>query len=263
MQVFRGAPDAEWAIGDIYSFPAQLRLVTRLSADRVTLLDDGMATASMVPKLVAPGGRPLTRDHKAQPPWRRILGGLAGERLRRLAAAGRVTVFTALPPTEQDQAAWLRAGGKMVRHSFEWLRAAPSDTPVTHATVLLGSALCTDGLIRPEAYYAWLEAMVRARGPAAYFPHRREDRAELAVRLPRTVDVVDPGIPVEIALRGLGPDHTVFGLASTALATLELVLGESGTRIVRAPVEDAWWTARATPAFRQLAREIAPGRGHP
>ncbi|MDR1426475.1 MAG: hypothetical protein LBJ08_01775 [Bifidobacteriaceae bacterium] len=251
-QVFRPVRGGAWAVGDVYSWPAQVRMLAEPLLEAV-LLDDGLATARAVGKLVAPGGSPLIRDHEAQPRWRRALGAAASRRLRRLAGQGRVAVFTALPPPDGEAAAWRRQGGRLVQHGFEWLRGTPSDTLVAQPTVILGSALVPDGLIRDDAYYRWVADVAAHHGPAAYFPHRREDRAELAVRLPPGMQLVDVGVPVEIALRALGPDHTVFGLVSTALTTLGVVLGGTGTSIRSTPVAPEWWTARATPRFRTMA----------
>jgi hypothetical protein len=242
----RNAPGAIWAVGDVFSFPVQLRLAAGVLADGVALLDDGLATTAVVGTLVSPAGPPLIRNHEPQARWRHHLGSVTARRLRRLAAQGRLAACTAFSPEPTTQAAWRALGGRLFLHDFAWLRRTPSSPAPRQATVVLGSALARDGLIRPDAYYNWVADAIRGRGPAAYFPHRREDRAELAARLPTGLEVVEAGVPVELALRGLGPDHTVFSLPSTAAVTLGRLLAGAGTEIAVTDIPADWWTDRAS-----------------
>jgi hypothetical protein len=185
-------------------------------------------------------------------------------RLRHLARreSERVTVFTALELSNAQGTAWEHRGGRIARHRFEWLGAAASSTEIEEEVVVIGSALAADGLVKREKYYRWLEQVARRHeGRLAYLPHRREDRGELATRLPAGTRVVDLGVPVEMALRGLGAGQVVVGVSGTALATLPLVLGNAGARIEAMEVPADWWTERAGPGMADVARRARRSAG--
>jgi hypothetical protein len=93
--------------------------------------------------------------------------------------------------------------------------------------VVLGSAAVVDGLLAEGAYLDWLAA--QAAG-ARYLPHRRESRATIAAAAMLGLEVVEYGIPVELALLG-SRGLTICSLPSSAVDTLGILLAGSGSRV--------------------------------
>lgn len=239
-----------WATGDAYSGRVQRALLGRIGAREVMIIDDGLATLGLLAALVADEPTALIRHRAAPTPARRALGIACWFRLRALARAGRLLVFTGLPVRTDVAAKFRELGGHLEGHRFEWLGTQPVGERIPEPTVVVGSALAADGLIREQPYLRWLAGLTD-EGPLAYFPHRRETPgflAELAAH-PR-VRVREHTIPIEMRLRSLRRGQVVRALPSTALPSLRLLLGANGIRIAGTPVPAAWWNPSTTPELR-------------
>ncbi|GIH57742.1 hypothetical protein Mro02_46560 [Microbispora rosea subsp. aerata] len=236
-----GRGSRAWVAGDAFSGRVQLALVTAPSGPTV-LVDDGLATIRLLELLVA--RRPLLRARGTPGLGRRALGAAAAFRLR----TRELTVFTALPVPAGLAEAVEGAGMRLVRHDFAWLRAQPADLPPPERTIVLGTSLVRNGLIRRDRYLRWLE---RIGEPVAYFPHRREDPRDLdRVRRIRGLTVYDTGAPAEMTLRDLRPDQRVLSLPSTAVTSLRVLLSARGVPVETVDVPEDWWTASAVPSLR-------------
>ncbi|WP_433225131.1 hypothetical protein [Microtetraspora malaysiensis] len=238
-------PGRVWAVGDAFSGRVQARvLTTRLH--RVVLVDDGLATIRLLELLTA--RRPLLRARATREGAagiaRAVLGAAAGMRLR----GRRLTVFTALPVPAPLAEAVRDLGAELVRHDFGWLRSRPAGPAPAERTVVLGTSLVRNGLIHRDRYLRWLRELGE---PVAYYPHRREDPADLA-RVARIdgLTVHDSGPPVELTLRDLRPGQRVVSLPSTAVTSLRVLLSGRGVSIEAVEVPDEWWTAAAGPSLR-------------
>ncbi|MDX6744650.1 hypothetical protein [Actinocorallia sp. A-T 12471] len=241
---------AAWALGDAFSGQAQTALLAGRAPGRVVLVDDGLATLHLLGLLSGPWRQPLVRARAQAGFGRRVLGSLAGARLRSLAQAGRVTVFTALPVPSALLARARRVGVSVVSHDFPYLRSLPADPPPPERLVMLGTSLVANGLIDRGEYLRWLGGKAAVE-PFVYHPHRRECPQVLDVlRADPRVRVHDSGLPVELSLRGLTSWHRVVSLPSTALSSLRVLLGGEGPVIEGVTVPQGWWTERADASLR-------------
>jgi len=251
-----------YVAGDVFSGLAQAGLALARPG-RLVLLDDGLATVEAVRRLAAHDG-PLVRPGAPAGRARRALGALAVRRVRATARPGRgVVLCTALDPAPADRAARAAAGIDVVTHRFDWVAGLPPAPPVPEPVVVVGSGLVADGLVRPDAYVAWVAgeaAAAAASGGTCYVPHRRHDPAVLAriAALPG-VRVPPAGPPVELRLRSLGPGQKVVCLLSTAYRSLRLVLARSGADVELAGVAPHWWTDRADARLREHLETAAAG----
>jgi len=240
---------ATWVVGDAFSGRVQLSWLTSFP-HRVVIVDDGLATIRLLELLGAPGPRPLLRARARPGPLRTALGAAASVRLRAAARSGRLSIFTALPVPDPLAEAVRKTGARLIRHDFAWLRAQPPAPLPGERTIVLGTSLVRNGLIHRDPYFAWL-ADVGAGGPVAYFPHRREDPADLErVKRQPGITVYDGGGPAEMTLRGLSAGQRVLSLPSTALASLRVLLSSRGVPVDAVEVPEEWWTAKADPALR-------------
>jgi hypothetical protein len=249
-QVARPPKGGRWVIGDAFSGAVQRRLLSSGSR-RLLIVDDGLATIHLLELLAAPAPRPLARARARLGAPRRALGMAAAVRLRAVARAGALTVFTALPIPGGLRAAVEALGAELVFHDFPWLRSRPAAPPPAQRLVVLGSSLVRNGLVHRRPYLDWARSLADTE-PLAYRPHRRECPEVLAElrRHPRIAVAETTGVPVEISLRGLTAAHRVVGLPSTALTSLRLVLRTAGTTIEGVSVPPDWWTADADPDLR-------------
>lgn len=250
---------AVWAAGDVLSGRVQSALLRPLRAERVLLLDDGLATLRALDQLAAPRPTALVRNRGRVSPHRWALGLAARARLRALAREGRLSVFTVLPVPPATLEALAAAGVDVQRNTFPWLARQHTSTRVRTGTVVVGSALPADGLVRAEAYGRWLETLAE-REPLTYVPHRRS-HPEVLARLEKHPSVhIERGLlPVEVRLHHLGPGQRVLSLPSTALATLRVLLAGTGAEIRGVPVPLSWWTDAASPSLRaRLSAVLSP-----
>jgi len=246
----RASRHRRWGVGDLHSGLVQRALLGPLGERELIVIDDGLATLTLMHQLASPHAVPLVRQHQPGGPHRSALGLAMWHLTRARAAAGKVLFVTALS-LEDELVERLAAVGIAVEgHRFEWLRAQAVEESFAEPTMVIGSALAADGLIREEPYLAWVESLTE-EGPLSYFPHRRE-RGPALERLaahPR-ITVRPNTVPVEMRLRGLLPGQRVQALPSTAVPSLRLLLSGRDIAVRGARVPDAWWTAAASPELR-------------
>lgn len=240
-----------WVTGDAYSGKVQAELLRGVGADELVVVDDGLATLSLLKMLVSERPIPLIRPRAVPTTRRRALGLAMWWRLRRLAGQGRLLVFTALSVPAAVESRFRSLGGHLERHRFEWLGTQPVTENIHEPTIVVGSAMPADGLIHSEPYIDWVRQLTDD-GPVAYFPHRRE-QPDLLTTLAEhpLVRVKQHTVPVEMRLRGLRPGQTVRALPSTVLASLRLILAPSGVPLKGQPVPDDWWLPETTEDLRR------------
>jgi hypothetical protein len=233
------------AIGDASSGEVH-RMLVRGMPDRLVLVDDGRSTRHAMEALVTPG-MALIRPHVAASRPRALLARLALARLRRLARTGRMRVVTALDLPQDVLAAARDLGIDVRRHEFEWLRSLPVDTVPGSETVVLGTSLVANKLVKAEPYVEWVRAIAR-EAPVTYWAHRREDGQTLGP-LGRTpgIEITTGEIPVELSLRGV-TSHRLITLPTTAATTLRLLV--PGVDIHEYAVPEDWWQPDVPAAAR-------------
>lgn len=239
-----------WVTGDAYSGRVQRALLGPVAVEEVVIIDDGLATLGLIKALVSTEPTSLVRPRSRPNPARRALGIATWYRLRALARAGRLLVFTALPVDPEIAQRFLALGGHLEAHRFEWLNTQPMTERINEPTVVVGSAMAADGLIHAEPYFRWLDSLTLDE-PVAYFPHRRESGKFLA-RLAEHERIVvrEHTIPIEMRLRSLRRGQIVRALPSTALPSLRLLLGQTGVRIIGQRIPSDWWKPAASPELR-------------
>ena len=224
----------DWVIGD--GFSGQFRMAAAVLRPRsITLLDDGDMSIHLASALLGRTGFARRDSHESGPAT--LLGGLARDRMLRLAGSRRLTMFSAFAD-DPTVAAVPARDIDLVRNTFGWLCAHARPTRLPHARVVLGSARVADGLIGEQRYHDWLRSVVAA-GPVGYLPHRRERRDQLArISALDGITVVDAGLPAELLLAGTVEPLEILMMRSSASTTLRAVLeGTGSTLTVSAPAE--------------------------
>lgn len=224
----------DWAIGD--GFSGQFRMAASILRPRsITLLDDGDMSIHLASALLGRTG--FARRDTRESGLATLLGGLARDRMLRLAGSRRLTMFSAFAD-DPTVAAVPARDVELVRNSFAWLRAHARPAQLPHARVVLGSARVADGLVGAQDYDRWLRA-VAGSGPVSYLPHRRESDDHLArISSIDGVAVVAAELPAELLLAGTPEPLEVVMMRSSASTTLRAVLEGTGSTVtVSAPAE--------------------------
>jgi hypothetical protein len=218
----------DWAVGD--GFSGQFRLAASVLRPRgITLLDDGAMTLALADALLERTG--FARPGQTESTLATLLGGLARNRMLRLASRERLEFSTAFALGDDRMTALASRGIRVRPHSLGWVRRTARAIAVPGNRVLLGSARPVDGLLPLAGYLAWV-AEEAAAGDLAYLPHRREtDEMLAAVAAIPGVLVVDTGLPVELVLAGAREPLDIVTLQSSATTTLAHVLRGSGSTI--------------------------------
>ncbi len=223
---------SDWVIGD--GFSGQFRMAAAVLRPRsITLLDDGDMSIRLASALLGRTG--FARRDVREGGLTTVLGGLARDRMLRLAHLGRLTMFSAFAD-DPTVAALPAREIRLERNDFAWLRSTARPLSLPSNRVVLGSANVADGLLTEPDHLAWLRGVVSA-GHVSYLPHRRE-RAEQLARIAAIegVTVVDTGIPAELALAGTVEALDIVLMRSSASTTLRAVLDGTGSTLrVQAP----------------------------
>lgn len=225
------AASRHWVIGDPLSGQFRAAAAVLPRPRRVTVVDDG---AMVVHAMRAIAGEvDYSRPGQTESRTKVLLGGLSAERMRGLARAGRVELFTVFEAAADPAR---RSGVAVTTDDFGWLREAAGgvDAPairLPHHRIVLGSARVVDGLLRAERYLAWVRGLAEER-PITYLPHRRETPALVdAVSALTGVSVVRADLPVELVLAGNREPLDLHTLPSSAVTTLRVVLEGTGSTI--------------------------------
>jgi hypothetical protein len=231
----------DWIIGDAFS--GQFRMAAAALRPRsITLVDDGDMSLQLASALL--GQAAYARRGQHERGLTAVLGAVARERILRLAASDRVTMFSAF--AHEPVVAGLTAREVRVEtNDFPWLRAHARPVELPHPRVVLGGAGVADGLLGADDYIGWLRKVATA-APVSYLPHRRERSRELE-RIARVegLVIVDSCLPAELVLAGTTHPLEVLSMRSSASTTLRRVLQGTGS-VIR--VHDAPWAELVTPA---------------
>lgn len=241
--------------GDPFSGAFQ-RALHRRAPRRLLIVDDGAATKRFFSLLSRHIPSALVRAKTSPGPARLALGVRTWLTLRSLARRGRLALFTAFSPAADEAARLQAAGVQLQENSFAWTAGQPAQE-ISTDTVIIGSALAADGLIRADAYRDWVCEQAAA-GPVRYFPHRRETSAFLDELRAAGVQVAETGLPVEISLLGLRAGQRILSLPTTAITTLTLLHERTGARILPRTVPAWWWTSNASADFRAEINALVP-----
>jgi hypothetical protein len=224
-------------VGDRPSETVQV-LVGLVRPTELTVVDDGTAAPGLVRGWA--GDEALHR-------WRRGAEG-----------AGRLRLFTCLPSGD----AVLPAGVDVRRNTYAWLKARWVAPEVRDGVDLVGSSLVESGVVDAETYLAGVRRLVAKQGVTRYLAHPDEPDDRLARVRALGVEVVLPGLPLEIELRRGPVNATLISLPSAVVHTLPVVL--AGTRVLTlvCDVPDSWYPPGVGAAAEAYLRRVtAPVRG--
>ena len=107
----------------------------------ITLLDDGDMSIHLASALLGRTGFARRDSHESG--LATLLGGLARDRMLRLAGHGRLSMFSAFADDETVAALPAR-DVELTRNTFAWLRAHARPVRLPHARVVLGTARVAD-----------------------------------------------------------------------------------------------------------------------
>ena len=216
-------------LGDPFSAVLQV-LVGLVRPTEVTVVDDGTATLELVRQRVA--GR-----HARPVPE----------------GPSRLRLFTCMPLPGVG----LESAGVEVRpNTYSWLRSRWSHPEVRDGVDLVGTALVEAGVVDATAYVAGVGRLVEQQGVTRYLAHRRESDEKLARIRTHGVEIVLPGLPLEIEVRRGPVGATLIGFPSTVVHTLPVVL--AGTRVLTlvCVVPEGWYLPDADPAAGAFLRRV-------
>lgn len=223
-------------VGDSSSEVVQV-LVGLVRPTELTVVDDGTAAPELVREWA--GGEAPDR-------WRRPFAGVA-----------RLRLFTCLPGDDA-----VPAGVEVRRNTYAWLKGRWADPEVRGGVDLLGSALVESGVVDAEAYLVGVRRLVAKQGVTRYLAHSREPDDRLARVRALGVEVVLPGLPLEIELRRGPVNATLISFPSAVVHTLPVVL--AGTRVLTlvCDVPDSWYARSVGAAAEAYLRQVTvPTRG--
>ena len=214
-------------LGDPFSRLIQL-LLPLSKAKELVLVDDGTATIGLAAALSE--GRPLVRWHRSAPDGSAASGSAAAARAtRRLTArpGHGVELFTSMagplpvPP-----------GTVCTANRYTWARQRFGPPRLLPLVDLAGSSLVETGLLPRDRYVEGVARLVRRHGVSRYLAHRREDPEKLRL-LARAagIEVVQPQLPLELAVLDEPIGATLLSFPSTILHTLPIVLRGHGVQI--------------------------------
>lgn len=242
--------DYQHVLGDPFSGQQQSGLVRRSRVKDIVIVDDGLNTFAAVEALA--GNKPMIRPGHSLSPARRALANATTHVLRKAAFAGRLTVFTAMPPSPRFLQQLEVIDAKVTFHSFEWLASRADAPAIEQQRIIVGSGFVADRLVQPSRYLQWV-AETAALTPTLYFPHRRSEESLIsAVEEVPLVTVAGNSALVELQLRSLGSTHSVHLLPTTALITLAPLVKAAGSQLHPVPVPDEWWLPDVSPSHREF-----------
>ncbi|MDR4534933.1 hypothetical protein [Glutamicibacter sp. PS] len=246
-----------WVVGDAYSGKVQRALLGGVRAKEIIVIDDGLATLSLIAQLTQRSPTPLVRARAKQSAARTSLGLAMWRKMRALARESRLLIVSALQVPQEQRERMDELGIKFAQHKFEWLATQPVAERFAEPTLLIGSAMVADGLIHAEPYLAWVKSLA-ADGPLAYFPHRRETPQFLQLLdALENVHLKTHTVPIEMRLRDLRPGQEIRALPSTVIPSLRLLLGNEARSLYPLPVPEHWWTDTTSQQLREhLSRSL-------
>jgi hypothetical protein len=223
-------------------------------AGDLVLVDDGTATLELSELLLA--GRPLVRWHRsgtARAP------GAADRTTRRLTPrrGHRLELFTAiggplaLPP-----------GTVSSRNQYSWARDRFGPPTVVPLVDLAGCSLVETGLVTAARYVEGVAELARRRGVSRYLAHRREAPEKLRqLELAAQVEVVQPQLPLELAVLTEPIGGTVLSFPSTVLHTLPRILRDHPVEVAACEEIRGWLRPDAPAHASVFLRRVTGGAG--
>lgn len=224
-------------IGDPFSGFIQLVISTARVRDLV-VVDDGSATMRFVE--IMESGDDLVRWHRNDRST--AFNRLVAARARRRMAAGvsvmrprrPMRLFTAMPVVSPAL--------RIDRNLLAWTRQLYPAPALLAGSDLIGSSLVETGVVSQEHYLQAVAALVAGQRVGRYLAHRRESNEKLSMIAGLGVQVVRPGLPLELFARQGPVAGRLISFPSTVVHTLPLALSDTPVEVVVCDIEQAWLT---------------------
>lgn len=243
-------------IGDPFSGMIQT-VLSSSRAQQIIVLDDGTATIDFVQLLAAQ--LPLVRwaeqpSRRTRQQFRQRLAGRATDFFDPQADR-LLELFTVMPVTPLD-------GMRVTRHRYEWTRLRFAPPQLSGAVSVVGSTLVESGILRTDAYLRAVVAATNGNGDGGrYYAHRRESPHKLRTLEHRTgLQIVTPGVPLEIELCRGPVSPRVVCFPSTPAYTLPIVLHETPVEVDVLGIKSDWLRPdaeqRATEFLKRMSAQL-------
>jgi hypothetical protein len=135
---------------------------------------------------------------------------------------------------------------EVITNDFAWVRATFGPPQLKSAADLVGTSLVESGVVQQDAYLAAVANLLLGYGCDRYFAHRKESEDKLAAIEDLGVEVVRPGLPLEIVARHGPIGRRMLSFPSTVVHTLPVVLSGTGIEVVVCEIADSWYAAETT-----------------
>lgn len=224
-------------IGDPFS--GFLQLVASVCRIReLVVVDDGSASIRFVE--IMESGEELVRWHRLDKRTRfnRMIAARARRRMAPGASLIRphrpMRLFTAMPVDSQVI--------RIARNTLAWTRQLEPAPRLLEGSDLIGSSLVETGVVSQEHYLHAVAAMVARQQVKRYLAHRREGNEKLSAIAALGVEVVRPGLPLELFARQGPIAERLISFPSTVVHTLPLALSDTRVQVVVCDIDHAWLT---------------------
>lgn len=225
-------------IGDPFS--GFLQLVASVCRIReLVVVDDGSASIRFVE--IMESGDQLVRWHrndKRTTPFNRMIASRARNRMAAGASLIRprrpMRLFTAMPVESQAI--------RIERNTLGWTRQRHPAPTLLAGADLIGSSLVETGVVSQEHYLQAVAMMVTQQQVKRYLAHRRESNDKLTAIAALGVQVVRPGLPLELFARQGPIAERLISFPSTVVHTLPLVLSDTRVQLLVCDIDDTWLT---------------------
>ena len=224
-------------IGDPFSGFLQL-VVSIFRIRNLVVVDDGSASIRFVE--IMDSGDELARWHPSGK--RTAVNRMIATRARRRMAAGAsligpqrpMRLFTAMPVGSHSIG--------IVRNTLAWTRQLNPAPALLGGSDLIGSSLVETGVVSQQHYLHAVATMITQQQVNRYLAHRRESNEKLLAIAALGVEVIRPGLPLELYARQGPIAERLISFPSTVVHTLPLVLSDTRVQVLVCDIDDAWLT---------------------
>jgi hypothetical protein len=223
-------------IGDPFSGFMQL-VIDIARVRELVVVDDGSASIRFVE--IMESGDELIRWHRQD--RSSMFSRMISARARRRMAVGAdstrprrpVQLFTSMPVHSRT----IRIGD----NRLAWTRQLYQPPQLLAGADLVGSSLVETGVVSQDRYLSAVAALVTGQRVNRYLAHRRESNEKLQLISELGIDVVRPGLPLELFARQGPIAERVISFPSTVVHTLPLALLDTPVEVVVCDIDQDWF----------------------
>lgn len=229
-----------WLIlGDAYSRFGQI-LTLRSRAERLTFLEDGLATVAAISQLHS--GQHLIRSGTVARN-QRLIAAISHGRIRREYERNNVDWVVHRNYHEQIS--------EIFEHNFQYTKQFAAQVR-SESTIIFGSSLVEDSYVKAHDYYEWLERAFDGGEKIVFKPHRREP--EFSMQIAQKYGAhIEPKANASELLIAESPGLEKCITLPTTPALTSLAINQK--LLLRYADPLPWMTANAPESLRSLYRQ--------